>query len=141
MNAASYLLVLKYTLGTIAERNDSYAITAYGHLCGNVVHLGITDIGGYITVCPGIKDARTVNAEEDAKAGCGCRFSLQRHTVIDMGEGIDTTFRVIAHLSQDTIHHPTRSCGSSNLARIHHVEGQGVVRLIATAIGNRCACL
>ena len=59
--------------------------------------------------------------------------------MVHVGKGIYARFRIVVHFAVHAIHH-ARSTGSrSDLTRIEHVQRQGIIRLIACTVCNRCA--
>ena len=78
---------------------------------------------------PGIEDTRSVDAEQDTQAGL-------LGGVVDMSKGVDARLRIVVHVAQHAIYHARRTSSGGNLARIQHVQRQGIVGLVSTTIGD-----
>ena len=134
IDRTTYFLILQHTLGTISKRDNRHTLTANGNRSCQIIHLCITDIRSNIAVCPCIQDARTIDAEQYTKTGLIGRM-------IDMGKSIYATLLVIVHLTEYTINDTRCSGCSSNLTRIQHIQGEGIVGLVSTPISDWCTLL
>ena len=128
MDAAAAFAVFEHAFGPVAEGQDGHALTADGSLCGQLVHLGIAELRCHVAVHPGIEDAGAVDAEENAKAGIGSG-------VVNVREGIHAGERVIVHFVDNAVHDAGSACGRGNFPGIEDVQAEGVVGLVAGAVG------
>ena len=130
VDGAAHLAVLQHALSAVAEGYDAHALAADGCLCCQVVHLGIADGGGDVAVHPGIEYAGAVDAQQHAQTG------LRVDAVVDVGKGVDARPGVVVHLAEHAVDDAAGACRGCYLAGVEHVERQGVVGLVATAIGD-----
>ena len=87
---------------------------------------------GDVALNPRVENARAVDAEQHAQTGLPL-------LVIDVRKRVYARKGVVVHRAVDAVDHARRAGGGGYLARIEYVERQGVVRLVAGAVGNRRA--
>ncbi len=129
--AGTRILVLEHTLCTVAEWDDAQAFSSDGDALGQVVHFRVADAfrcDGALHPC--VEDACAVDAEQDAEAG------LSVLAVVDVGEGVDAAELVVVHIAQHAIDDARCAARGSDFARLHHVERQGIVRLVAASVAD-----
>ena len=128
---AAGLPVAQHALGPVAEGQDADAVAAdRDHGC-DLVHLRIVEIfGADIAPHPGVEDAGTIDAEQDAQA-------VLLRGMVDVGEGVDPGLRIIVHLPGYAVYDAGRAGGRGDLSRLEDIEGQGVVGLVSGAVGDR----
>ena len=85
-------------------------------------------------MCPCVQNASTIDTEQYAKTCLVCRM-------VHMSKSVYAAQLVIVDLAKHTINYARCTCRSSNLARIQHIQRQGVIRLVASTIGNWSTCL
>ena len=134
-DCAIHLLVLKHTLRTVSKRNHTHSVTAYGHSCRQLVHVGITNtLGGDVAACPCVENATAVDAQQHSKTSLFV-------SVVDVSESVYTALRVIVDITQHTIHDTRSSSGRGNLSWIEHIEAKGIVGLVACTVSDGSAFL
>ena len=125
------LPVAEHSLRPIAERKDTNAFASRRNLGGIDVHLVVHHPArDHVAPDPGIRDSGPVDAEQDTQA----RVS---GIVVDMGESIHPRLRVVGEFPAYSIHDSRSTCRRRYVTRIENVQGQGVVRLVTSPVGNR----
>ena len=133
VDAAAGVLVPEHALRAVAEGEDGHAVRADGDGGGDVVHVGVGDaLRGDVAADPGVQDAGAVDAEEDAEAGLFRRM-------VHVREGVHAALRVIVDRAVHAVHDAGGAGGGGDFARVEHVQGEGVVGLVAGAVGDRDA--
>ena len=79
---------------------------------------------------PSIQNTRTIDTKQNTQASLVC-------CMIHMSKSVYTRLWVIINITQNAVNHTRCSSCCCNLTRIQYVQRQGIVRLVATTIGNR----
>ena len=132
VDAAAGVLVAEHALRPVAEGKDSDSVRADGDLGGEGVHVGIGDaLRGDVAADPGIQDAGAVDAQEHADAGI-------RGRMVHVRETVHAAQRVIVDGPVHAIDDAGSTGRGGDFSGFEHIEGQGVVGLVAGAVGDRC---
>ena len=109
------LLILEHTLSTVTEWDNRDALTTDRHRGGQIVHLGIANLRGDVTMCPSIQDTRTIDTQQHTQ-------TRLVGSMVHMSKSIYTALLVVVHFTQHTIYHARCSGSCGNLAWIQHIQ-------------------
>ena len=133
MHRTARLAILKHTLCTVAKRNDAQSVASDGCRVGQIVHLWVGHVGvSHIASHPRVEDAGAVDAQQHAQ-------TWRLGSVVDMGKRVDARQGVMIHLAQHAIDNARCAGCRGYLARVEHIERQGVVGLVTCTVGDGCA--
>ena len=124
--------VTQHALGTVAEGQHAQPFAAGGNGGGQGVEFRIRKIGPEGAAQPGVEDAGAVDAEQHADARVG-------RGVVDVSKTVDPTLRIVGQTVGDPVDHARSATGGGDFAGVEDVEREGVVGLVAGAVGHRDA--
>ena len=125
----AHLLVFQHPLGAVAEGQTQQAGGPNGRRGGEGIQLSVAQFRPDEAAQPAIEAAHTVNAQQHAQAGC-------LRAVINVGEGIDARLLIHEKLVSDGVDDARRAGRRGDFARLQHVEGQGIIGLVAGFVGD-----
>ena len=130
VDAGTRAAVAQHMLGAVAEGDHQQAVRPDGDALGQAVHRGVVErLLRDVAAHPRVHDARAVDAEQDAVAGL-------LGAVVDVYEGVHAREGVGTARVDHAVDHAARAARGGHLARLQHVEREGVVGLVTRVVGD-----